>query len=572
MAKTPLLLVTNVGLQAAMQASPKGPFINLVHYKIGSAYGYTPTRDDTGINGALLVEGNIDTYQYVGDNTADIIVRIPANAGPFDFGEVAIYATSDASQPLDQSKWFLFAKAVFDQPQKKYSSLGTNVGSTYTFHCLIKLQQSVAIFKIVDANMYPAILQVNCWSDVIPQSQSANPEVKLLQVLEPGPIGARDTSILAQESDMWWDISSASYAKYGNGRSGFGVQIQSASSTWIRLPSNAFHPQDLQSANRNWVVRIANTGDMRSVKSIQDVGNGQYQFNLNTANEGGFNNQPLTAIPPAGSFVHIYRSDQPYGRIYYDTIIDPPPPPARSTPGNPGLAAPGSGLTIDPDRGNGYMAAYGLLHDPSQNTGRFLNGNDNLYNLGFPSGLYTYDADQRGALGAPVGLPPGTEGISCHLMNVMPERGRGTGGGSATQWWYPLGGTDQPAMWRTCLFGNWGPWTAFVSPGRQGYPQPPTTVTGVSVINGLFQGLRYTAPTRQMWATSIHDRGGSGNLRIRLVRGDGQFNGIVADNTRGGGKGYGRWNNESGLLNGGDTLIFEIYQDWSDSYMVLYSF
>src|SRR6478609_10344629 len=135
---TPQLIITTAGMAAATVAKPTGPFIEIVSFKIGSAFGYMPTPSDTDINGELLFQGAPLTYKYVGDNTLDIVCRLPADSGPFQFGEVALFLPGDV----------MFAKAAFADLQIKYSSLGTNVLSTYTFNCLLKLAQAVAVFKI----------------------------------------------------------------------------------------------------------------------------------------------------------------------------------------------------------------------------------------------------------------------------------------------------------------------------------------------------------------------------------------------------------------------------------------
>src|ERR1700688_1459289 len=166
MAGTPSFVVTNSGLAAASGATPTGPWISLVSFQVGAGYGYTPLPTHTGLDGALLFEGPPTSYQKVGGNTIDILCEIPPNAGPFQFGEIALFLPGNV----------MFAKAVFQTPHTKFSALGSNVVSSYELHCLLTLAQGTAIFQ-VSTTVPITLLQVYNWSDVYPPSVSANPGV-----------------------------------------------------------------------------------------------------------------------------------------------------------------------------------------------------------------------------------------------------------------------------------------------------------------------------------------------------------------------------------------------------------
>ena len=166
---TPVMVITNQGLAVASTAMPQGPYIHIAYFEIGSGYGYTPLPTDVGINGTLLyggpptmtnTQGVPTSYTFVGDNTLDIICTIQPDAGPWQFGEVALFLQDGT----------MFAKAVFQTPQTKFSSLGTNVASAYVLNCLLKLQQSVAVFQVDTQQGPPAMLDIFQWSDVYPPS------------------------------------------------------------------------------------------------------------------------------------------------------------------------------------------------------------------------------------------------------------------------------------------------------------------------------------------------------------------------------------------------------------------
>src|SRR5882672_2625183 len=168
----PSFVITNQGLAVASVATPTGPFIDIVGFRVGDGFGYDAMPTDTSINGNLLYQGTPTSYQNVGDNTIDIVCKIPSNAGPFNFGEVTI----------DLPGTVMFAKAVFPVAQTKYTSLGSNVLSTYTFHCLLKLAQSSAVFQVTTLEGSPPILEVDTWADVAPAELMANPEVEALLI------------------------------------------------------------------------------------------------------------------------------------------------------------------------------------------------------------------------------------------------------------------------------------------------------------------------------------------------------------------------------------------------------
>jgi len=256
---TPKLVVTDVGLAAASIATPTGPFIEIGSFKIGSAYGYTPLPTDTDINGDLLYEGAPLTYKYVGNNTLDVVCRIPTEAGPFQFGEVALFLTGGA----------MFAKAAFADPQIKYSSLGTNVLSTYTFNCLLKLEQSVAVFQVNTNCLPPDIWEVDHWSDVYPPALSADPGIPSILVRELDSKG--DSTLIHQASDTHWTVGT-------NYQSVYKGACQSGSTTTVVVATSALDSvlsvHELASSTAKEYVVENSAGYLRAVSTAVLSGDG----------------------------------------------------------------------------------------------------------------------------------------------------------------------------------------------------------------------------------------------------------------------------------------------------------
>jgi hypothetical protein len=453
---TPLLLITNAGLAVASVAMPEGPYIHITSFQMGSAYGYTPLETDTGINGNLLFTGVPTTYEYIGNNTLNIMCEIPPDAGPFQFGEVALFLDGGV----------MFAKGVFPEPQIKYSALGTNVVESYTFNCLLKLQQSVAVFQIDTLTGPPAVADIYQWSDVYPPGVSANPDVPIYLVRELSDRG--DASLLSNASDTEWTLSSTSYFTYETyGSSGTNSEfftVTDSSTSWVQVAASACHPADLSAPNRRFVIQTPD-GFYRSVSSVVASGS-NYQFNLNVTNDGTYNNTPLLNAPPIGSSIRIYRDDQTSGSIYYSQIIDPPPPPALATLGNPGLAYGGSGLYMPSP---GVITAMGLLHGPAgggtiAGTGRVLTSSDNINDTTMVSGCYD---SSIGSYGVPQNWPASWDGI-LQIVNY----------GTIIQTWYPegwgggsSGGVNGlPIYYRSYdnQQGAWSDWFPLSMVGKQG--------------------------------------------------------------------------------------------------------
>lgn len=276
---TPQFIETNAGLAAASVATPVGPFVHITGFRVGDAFNYTPLPTDTDLNGNVVYAGIPDTYEYVGDNTINIICRIPPEAGPFAFGEVCV----DLAGPV------MFAKAVFDTLQVKYTSLGTNVLSTYTFNCLLKLQQPVAIFKIDTLfNQPPDVWEVDFWSDVYPPALQANPGIPTILVRELDENG--NSSFIHQASDAHWSVGTTYH---------FVARPTVIAGTLTSVTVATLGNVKASSVPRNYVIETEE-GYLRSCSGVTNSGNTVFTFF-----------DPLAAghASPVGSKISIFCND-----------------------------------------------------------------------------------------------------------------------------------------------------------------------------------------------------------------------------------------------------------------------
>lgn len=438
MAGTPLLVVTDVGLAAASVATPTGPYIHITKFAVGSAYGYTPQRTDTSLNGSLLYEGVPIAWSYIGDNTLNIVCRIPPDSGPYNFGEVAIYQEGNV----------MFAKAAFDTLQTKYSSLGTNLLSTYTFNVLLKLEQSEAIFKIdTDTGIPPSVLTIEKWSDLYPPGVSANPDVPSYVVTELDTFG--NSSFVHRASDEKWTLGT-NYNVYAR------VPVTNGSTTWVEASATALNTtEDLTAlANRDFVIEFAD-GYFRSVSTISfTAGTNTYRFNLNP--------DPLLTLPTVGSTMTLYRNSISNN---FANLVNVP----LMSYTVQGIARANGGILVNAP---GIIQVKGLVHGGMTGGGTRLGTMQNLNTSPgggyayWPSGIYTIDA----AGGYPANYPPvGAIPGFLHITNTLdsPE------GGNVMQMWYPNGpaGVAESAYYRSLLnanTGEWGVWRKIRIAGSSG--------------------------------------------------------------------------------------------------------
>lgn len=290
---TPKLVVTNIGLNAANHATPTGPWIYIKKFKIYTTADYEYDKNTTEQLGDLLYEDIPLSYRNIGDNTLDIVCMIPAEAGPFQYGSIGLYVEDTNGNDV------LFAIAVYDNLQMKYSSLGSNVASSSIFHCLLRLEQSTAIFKI-DTLMPTPVQEVDYWHEVLPPSRSAN-EYPLLLVREKDPYGR--TSLLHVSDGDFWTVGTT-YPFFDN------LTVKNATRSWIEVNAASLVDKDLGYVAGTFVLEVRGYGVFRYVESVTQTNLSTYRFNLSVE---------LQEIPPVGSALMLHRNDGT--RSYYDVEL-----------------------------------------------------------------------------------------------------------------------------------------------------------------------------------------------------------------------------------------------------------
>lgn len=248
----PLVLsavVTDAGLAAASIASPTGPWVNLVKFSVGSGSGYTPDKTTDKLQGTTLYENAITGYMNVPPKTLQLQCVLPPSAGPFEFGELAIWMPDGV----------LFCILVFPTLQIKTSSLTTNVASQFTFNVLINLSQGTAIFQIT-SELLERVQVLGKWSDVLPRSQMADQNALELIVTELDTYN--NSSLLHLSSDSKWTLGT-NYKRIAS------TSINNASLTTVDISSTLATADPI---GNGWVVQTDQSGFAFELNGITVAG------------------------------------------------------------------------------------------------------------------------------------------------------------------------------------------------------------------------------------------------------------------------------------------------------------
>lgn len=189
---TAQFVITKAGYLAASTASPTGPHINITKFRVGSGYNYTPNSDtDTALHGATLYEGIPTAYAIYSEDTTQFICELPAEAGPFEFGEIGLYMGD-----------VLFALAAFPTRRTKLNVSVNGQPHLISFRCLIKLGQSPAVFNVTTTTTIN-LLEVPSFA-MVPPPSSAPSNVNAVIVHEASILG--NSTLMVRHSSNRWTI------------------------------------------------------------------------------------------------------------------------------------------------------------------------------------------------------------------------------------------------------------------------------------------------------------------------------------------------------------------------------
>lgn len=143
------LQITTQGLEAAASIADQGFRIKLTRFRLADGTGYTPAPDgsETDLHGNVVYTAPISGYTIEPEGELKLVLRIPAPAGTFSFGEIAIDAE------ITPGNFLMFASAVTPTLLLKESSLSVNAPSTFTFNFYIRMKQGVTVIEVVPGDV-----------------------------------------------------------------------------------------------------------------------------------------------------------------------------------------------------------------------------------------------------------------------------------------------------------------------------------------------------------------------------------------------------------------------------------
>lgn len=198
-----LFHITNAGIDALFEAEQKGLRCSITKFTLGSAYGYQPVAEDTKMRGNLLYQGEPDRYKHIDQRTKLIVCQVPVEAGPFTFGEIALWLEDGT----------LFALCSLNSPIEKYSSNESSVASSITLNCLLSVDQGLTHLTIgyEDNPASTGSIEIDLvdrWTNVrSPNEMKKDIFIEEMIVQELSPDG-RETLLLRDTVNDRWNVAS----------------------------------------------------------------------------------------------------------------------------------------------------------------------------------------------------------------------------------------------------------------------------------------------------------------------------------------------------------------------------
>ena len=251
--------MTDAGIQAANLATPTGPAIQIVAFKLGDNATTAPSHTDVGLAGNVVYQGTPASVTYYDAQTIQINLEVPANIGPFFYGELGLYLANDV----------LFARFSYGQLQQKLASAGNNLANILRISALMRITQGTSTFSLLPGTTQvilelPTLAQVNT-----PATYSQNPVVLVHE-----PSDFQESILLFRSQSTLWSI--ANYSRVGT------AQVTAASDVF-HVTAAFFSTLYLPPLNLGRFVVQTPGGFLRTIQGINgSTATLAQQFNTST--------------------------------------------------------------------------------------------------------------------------------------------------------------------------------------------------------------------------------------------------------------------------------------------------
>ena len=282
----PVFTITNEGNFAYTAAIATNTPITIATFRVGTNYTDPAVPTDTGLIGSTVYTGVPTSYTFLDEDTVGIRLELPADVGPFDFGEVGLF--------LDDGT--MFARCSFGSPQAKYSSTISGIPNVWRITAVLRFTQAPALFRI-NTVAQNQILEVSHFGLISsPGGTLSNPNAVIVH--EPTPYG--DSVFMWAHSPSRWTISK--YSLVGL------VVLSGATATTLSSP--------------DWTDYSSSTSGTFLIQSLQ----GEVRAVASISGTDATVTQPMTILPP-GAVLSVYRADASVGSItnipsnHYNSLI-----------------------------------------------------------------------------------------------------------------------------------------------------------------------------------------------------------------------------------------------------------
>lgn len=190
--------LTSAGILAASNATPTGPAIKIVAFKLGDNADQPPSQSDTDLVGNTVYSGVPASFSFYDEQTIQINMEVPATAGPFMFGELGLYLENDV----------LFARFSYGQLQIKTASPTGAIANALRINALMRIAQGGSSFHILPGTAQSVIEMSNFSLVNTPTSYPENP---VILVHEPNDF--QESALVYRAEATLWNL--ANYSRIG---------------------------------------------------------------------------------------------------------------------------------------------------------------------------------------------------------------------------------------------------------------------------------------------------------------------------------------------------------------------
>lgn len=264
----PIFVITEETNQAITATAITGLRITISEFRLGTDYSTPATALDTDLKGSVVYSGIPASYFYYDRNTVGIRLEIPANIGPFQFGEIGLFTDTGR----------MFARASLGALQDKFGPAGGGMPNIWKITALLRFGQAPAFINVVTSTA-TTLFEVSDFSLLSPPGLMPSGQNAVI-VHEPSP--ADESVLVYSHSPTHWTI---------NGYEKIGHITLSAASTPTDIPSLDWANYLLNDYQIGKYVVQTLYGDIRSIQSVE----------AHTAHP----TQPFPVLP-AGSVLELY--------------------------------------------------------------------------------------------------------------------------------------------------------------------------------------------------------------------------------------------------------------------------